>query len=178
MTSLDSTTEIEFYEFIGFLHAEMQRLKGDGMQGYYLIVGQPHAPSLSLTWTFFLFDQPSNTAESLMEPIAAYLNERKHLFAYTQSVSHANSYFNTSSNTQNEAVATGGSAYGSRLLSPQSLSNANTTAKVFAEIGPRKNPVEAPLVRCDHFTSQCKKQEHPPGPLTQPDPNRSHDCVL
>lgn len=48
MTSLNLTIEIEFYEGIRFLHAEMQRLKDGGMQGYYLIVGPPPVPKLSL----------------------------------------------------------------------------------------------------------------------------------
>lgn len=146
MMSLSQNSSVEFYKFLGFLHAEMQRLKEGGMQGYYFIVGPPHAPQLSLAWTFTLFDKPNGTVETLMEPVEAYLKERAQSFAYTQNITHADTYFDISGSATNEAVANGGSAYGSRLLSPQSLANPNVTAKVFAEIGPRRNASEAPMV--------------------------------
>ncbi|KAH8722968.1 hypothetical protein GQ44DRAFT_686064 [Phaeosphaeriaceae sp. PMI808] len=132
-----SNTATEYYDFLGFLHVEMQRLKEGGMQGYYVIVGPPVVPTLSFTWTFMAYDKPQGTVESLMKPIETYLNNRAGSFQYDQKITHADKYFDIyNDGYNNEAVATGDSAYGSRLLSPESLSNATLTAKLLAQIGP------------------------------------------
>ncbi|KAF2825172.1 hypothetical protein CC86DRAFT_39683 [Ophiobolus disseminans] len=145
MMSLNSNSSSDFYDFLGFLHSEMQRLKEGGMQGYYFIVGPPYTPQLSLAWTFTLFNKPNGTVEALLEPIETYLKERAQSFAYMQNITHADTYFDISGSATNEAVASGGSAYTSRLLSPQSLSDGNATSKVFAEIGPRSSAAESPM---------------------------------
>lgn len=140
LMSLGNTTAAEFYDFMGFLHADMPRLKDGGLSGYYYIVGPPTVPTLSFAWAFMVFDAASGTVERLMTPIENYLNERSRLFAYTQSLQHADTYLDIFNGTYtNEAVATGGSAIGSRLMSPESLGNPNVTAKVLVEIGPIPN---------------------------------------
>lgn len=141
MASLSPNTSTEFWDFIGFLHAEMPRLKEGGMQGYYYFGGVPMVPTLSFRWGFLLYDKPDDTAATLMEPIEAYLKERSDLFAYQVNVTHAATYFELyGSGWPNELVATGGAALGSRLLSPESLADANVTAKLFASIGPSTDP--------------------------------------
>lgn len=137
--SLNPNASSEYYDFIGYMHVEMQRLKAGGMQGYYFVAGPPHAPTLSLLWIFWLWDKPDGTVETLMAPIEAYLKERAHLFAYEQEIYTTDTYFEIGATVTNEEVATGGSAYGSRLLSPRSLSDANVTARVLAQIGPSTN---------------------------------------
>jgi FAD/FMN-containing dehydrogenase len=139
LTSLPATPEIPFWATIGYLHAEMQRLKDGGMQGYYYIVGPPAYPTLSLLWVFMLFDKPQNTVETLMAPIEAYLAERKGLFAYTSNATHGATYISLAQYIESESVASGSSTYGSRLLSPASLSDANRTANTLARIGPSRN---------------------------------------
>lgn len=139
LASLPYTTDAQFWAAIGFLHAHMQRLKEGGMQGYYYIVGPPFASSLSLIWASMLFDASNGTAEALMAPIEAYLAERADLFAHTENVTQAPTYLDIASWIQNEAVANGGSAYGSRLMSPASLADAATNAKVLRDIGPSGN---------------------------------------
>jgi hypothetical protein len=147
VASLPSTPSTEFYGFLGFVHAELQRLKEGGMQGYYYVVGPPNVPTLSFAWTFWLFDTPNGTVQSLMKPIEEYLDERTHLFTYHQATKHADTYLDIYNGTYtNEPVATGSSAYGSRLMSAVSLAHANTTAKVLAHIGPSNNASE-PNVR-------------------------------
>lgn len=47
--SLPETSDAQFFDAVGYLHAQMQRLKDGGMQGYYYVVGPPAAPSLSST---------------------------------------------------------------------------------------------------------------------------------
>lgn len=138
LTSRQSNASTEFWDLIAFLHTEMPRLKKGGMQGYYFIVGPPVVPTLSFLWTFQLFDQPNGTVEELMEPIATYLNQRVQLFAWQSNLTYADTYFESyiSGGINNELVANGGSAYGSRLLTPESLADAQLTAKVFADIGP------------------------------------------
>ena len=150
--SLRPDTPSEFWELVGFLHAEMQRLKEGGMQGYYFIVGPPIMPTLSFTWTFMLFDKPNGTVEPLIASIEDHLKARADLFAYQSNITHAETYYDFAKDFHNEAVATGGSAYGSRLLSPSSLSDPATTAKVLSEIGPSNN-ASAPNVSLEDFVS-------------------------
>jgi hypothetical protein len=172
--SLSANISAEYYDFIGFLHADMQRLKDGGMQGYYYIVGPPHAPALSLAWTFWLFDKPNGTVEGLMAPIEAYLKERAHHFAYMQEIKHADTYIEMSGSATNEAVANGGSAYGSRLLSPRSLAESNVTARVLEEIGPSSNASE-PNVRLHNISASRMARLIRLGNTHQPDHHRPHD---
>ncbi|KAJ8117653.1 hypothetical protein OPT61_g1202 [Boeremia exigua] len=139
LTSLPATSDTDFWATVGFLHTQMPALKRGGMQGYYYIVGPPTFPSLSLFWAFILFNKPADTATTLLAPIVAYLAARPSLFAHSTSLTHAPTYHAFASHISNEAVATGGSTYGSRLLSPRSLSDANTTAVAFHAIGPHGN---------------------------------------
>jgi hypothetical protein len=136
LSSLPHTTATQFYDAVGYLHAQMQRLKEGGMQGYYYIVGPPAAPSLSLIWAFMLFDKPNGTVETLMAPIETYIAERTNSFAYTSNITQKPSYFDIASQIQNEAVANGGSTYGSRLLSLASLANAASNAELLQDVGP------------------------------------------
>lgn len=146
--SISSSTRTEFYEFLAFLHSEMQRLKEGGMQGYYLVVGPPTVPTLSFSWTFLLYDAPSGTVGRLLEPIEAYLYEKNDVLEWKSVITHTNTYLEMhKANFTNEDVANGGSAYGSRLLSAKSLANPNVTARVFSEIGP-SNDASKPNVGC------------------------------
>jgi hypothetical protein len=145
--SIESNTVAAFYEFLGFLHAELQLLKEGGMQGYYLAVGPPVVPTLSFSWTFLMYNSPSGTIEQLMEPVEAYLHQRKHMFEWQSVISHTKTYLEThKANFTNEDVANSGSAYGSRLLSAESLADPNVTARVLSKIGP-SNDVLKPNVR-------------------------------
>lgn len=140
LLSISPTISKEYYEFLAFLHKELPRLKKGGMQGYYYVGGPPIVPSLSFQWTFWLYDKPEGTVEQLMKPIFSYLDERKHLFFYSSNITYADTYLGIyQGNYANEAVANGGSAYGSRLLSERSLADTNLTAKIFAQIGPSNN---------------------------------------
>jgi hypothetical protein len=141
--AISSSTNPEFYELLGIMHSYLQRLKDGGMQGYYLVVGPPIVPTVSFSWTFLLYDKPSGTVERLIEPIEAYLNERKHIFEWTSTITHTNTYIDMhNANFTNEEVANGGSAYGSRLLSAVSLADPNVTAIVFAKIGPSNDALK------------------------------------
>lgn len=171
-----------FWDAMGYLHAQMQRLKEGGMQGYYYITGAPVSPSLSLSWAFMLFDAPPGTTETLMAPIEKYLNERAELFKHTTNITRAHSYWDMAQHIPNEPVATGGSAYGSRLLSAYSLSCEVLTAAALRAIGPSddaglpnvrflpSSPWGAPLPK------SCPRLTHPTGPpVTKSNTNRPHD---
>lgn len=135
--SLSLNVTNEFWDLMGFVHKEMQRLKEGGMQGYYYMVGPPTYPTLAFIWLFFLYDKPDGTAEKLIEPIEARLKDQASIFAYEQNTTTAENYWDIWGTLfKNEAVANGGATYGSRLLSPRSLSDANETARVFKQIGP------------------------------------------
>jgi FAD/FMN-containing dehydrogenase len=137
VSSRASTTSAEFYAFVAYLHADLQRLKEGGMQGYYYIGGPPLVPALGFMWTFMLFDAESGSVEKLMEPILKYLESRKSLFTWTQETTHADTYLAIYNGTYtNEPVAMGGSAIGSRLLRAQSLNDPERTAQMLEHIGP------------------------------------------
>ncbi|KAJ4358824.1 hypothetical protein N0V95_002746 [Ascochyta clinopodiicola] len=135
-----SPTGEEFWDTMGWLHTQLQRLKDGGMQGYYYIVGPPAYPSLSFLWAFMLFDKPNGTVEALMSPIESYFTQRKDLFAWSSNITHGATYFTLAQHFSNEAVANSGGAYGSRLLSPESLSDADRTAQVLKAVGPSSDP--------------------------------------
>lgn len=137
IASLSPNISSEYYELLGFLHAEMPRLKAGGMQGYYGMVGPPVMSTLSFIWGFYIYDKPDGTVEKLMEPVEKYLNDRKDIFIYQQESTTAENYWDSWGKIfSNEAVANGGAAYGSRLLSEKSLEDPKKSAKVFEQIGP------------------------------------------
>ncbi|KAF2795411.1 FAD binding domain-containing protein [Melanomma pulvis-pyrius CBS 109.77] len=142
--SLSPETTTEFWDLMGFVHSRMPGLKAGGMQGYYYMVGPPVNPTLAFIWLFYLFDKPLGTVERLIAPIEQRLKQQAGLFVYLSDITQSDTYWDSwGTDFQNEAVADTGMAFGSRLLSPESLSDPNITAKVFEEIGPNTTP-EAP----------------------------------
>jgi hypothetical protein len=137
LAALNPNTTTEFWDMMGFIHAHMVDLKAGGMQGYYFIVGPPLYPTLAFIWGFYLYDKPVGTVERLISPIVQRLEEQKGLFGYESEVKYTDTYWEAWGTTSNEFVANSGSAYGSRLLSSSSLSNANITSRTFEAIGPR-----------------------------------------
>lgn len=146
LSTLSPNITTEYWDLMGFIHAEMPRLKKGGLQGYYYMVGPPDYPVYALLWAFMAFDKPNGTVEALMAPIEARLKAQANLFQYQSSVQTGDTFMDIYGASTNEQVASGGSAYGSWLLSPKSLSNATVTAKVFREIGPGPDPTK-PNVR-------------------------------
>jgi hypothetical protein len=138
LAALSPNTTTQFWLLMGFIHAQMADLKAGGMQGYYFLTGPPVYPTLAFLWVFYLYDKPVGTVEKLISPIVKRLEEEKGVFGYESEVTHTDTYWESWGEIfSNELVANGGSAYGSRLMSPESLSDPNETAKVFEEIGPR-----------------------------------------
>jgi hypothetical protein len=157
--SLDVNIFHEFYDLMGFVHGEMTRLKEGGMQGYYFIGGQPVVPTLSFAWTFMAFDTPKENVVDLMKPIAKYLDARKGLFAYSQDIKEADTYlYIYGGKYPKEQVATGNSAYGSRLMSPESLSDPKKTAELLKHIGPSADASQPNV--CSHHTSIAIQPNH------------------
>jgi hypothetical protein len=137
LAALSPNTTTQFWVLMGFIHAQMADLKAGGMQGYYFLVGPPAYPTLAFLWVFYLYDKPVGTVEKLISPIVKRLEEEKGVFGYESEITHTDTYWESWGEIfSNELVANGGSAYGSRLMSPESLSDPNETAKVFEEIGP------------------------------------------
>jgi hypothetical protein len=135
LSASDSATPEEFWDMLAYIHTELPRLKKGGMQGYYYIVGPPTVPSFGLLWTFMLFEKPVSTAEHLMASIESRLKANSHLFEYESKVTHGATYLEMYIQSASlESVATGGSAYGSWLLSPKSLADEKATVDVFAEL--------------------------------------------
>jgi hypothetical protein len=126
----------EYWDLMGFIHAQMQRLKEGGISGYYFLVGPPNYPVYAFLGVFSIYDKPNGTMERLFAPIIEKLESRPDLFQYTSEITQANTFLEAYGTVTNEQVASGGSAFASWLLSPRSLEDANVTAKVFSDIGP------------------------------------------
>jgi hypothetical protein len=135
LSTLSPNTTTEYWNLMSFIHAEMPKLKEGGMQGYYYMFGPPTYPFLAMMWTFDLYDKPNGTVERLIAPIEEKLKSQPHLFQYTSDITYHETYFDSLRGATNEDVAVGGSAYGSWLLSPRSLSSPDVTADVFSKIG-------------------------------------------
>jgi FAD/FMN-containing dehydrogenase len=136
-SNISPNISTEYYDLLGFLHAEMPRLKEGGMQGYYRMTGPPATPTLSFIWGFFIYDKPNGTVEKLMGPIKKYLDDRKDKFVYQQESMTTENYWDIWGVAfTSGAVANGGGAYGSRLLSEKSLEDPKKSARVFEHIGP------------------------------------------
>ncbi|KAH7067483.1 FAD binding domain protein [Paraphoma chrysanthemicola] len=137
LASTSQNATFAFWEAIGILNADLQRLKEGGIQGYYAIVGPSTTPTLSFIGNFFLYDRPNGTIEQLMAPIEGALANKASSLISQRNVSSADTFLEGyRTNFKNEDVGRAGSAYGSRLMTPKSLANANATARVFAQIGP------------------------------------------
>lgn len=129
-----------YWDLIGFIHAEMQRMKEGGLSGYYYVVGPPTYSVYAFIGLFTIYDKPNGTMESLWAPVVAKIESQPGLFQYSANITQTNTYLEAYDTVTNEDVANGGSAYASWLLSPKSLENANVTAKVFSEIGASIDP--------------------------------------
>ena len=146
LAALSPNVTTEYWNLVGFIHAEMQRLKEGGMQGYYFMVGPPTYPVYAFYWLFGLFDKPNGTVEQLMAPIEERLKAQSNLFQYASDIEYGDTYIDVFGAVTNEDVASGGSAYGSWLLSPRSLADPDITAKVFAQIGPSNDASKSNVI--------------------------------
>jgi hypothetical protein len=140
LMSLSPNISADFWDFAGFFHAEMPRLKNGGLQGYYSLVGPPVTPTPSFSGIFILYDTTINATKELMAPVTQYLDERSDLFAYQANFTEAPTYMDAYQYWPNEQVAGGGSAMGSRLLTAESLSDASKTAELLQSISQYSNP--------------------------------------
>jgi len=137
LTSTSPNVTTQFWDLMGYLHSELPKLKDGGMQGYYFIIGPPVIPTLSFLWVFQLHDKPNGTAESLFSPIKEYLDSRADQFIYRVNLTTGVTFYETFAAATNEAVAPGGSAYGSRLLTRRALTeDVEAVARTFEAIGP------------------------------------------
>ncbi|KAJ4350426.1 uncharacterized protein N0V89_009047 [Didymosphaeria variabile] len=139
LSTTGSNVTNEYWDLMGFLHADMQRLKEGGLSGYYFMAGPPLWPIYAFYGLFTVYDKPNGTVEKLFAPIVEKLESRPDLFQYTSNITQANTFLEAYGTVTNEQVASGGSAFGSWLLSSKRLQDANVTAKVFSEIGPSLN---------------------------------------
>ena len=140
ITSANPNASTEFWNLMGFLHTQMPRLKEGGMQGYYTIAGPPNYPVQGFEWTFFLYDKPNGTVETLMKPIYDYVSNRSDIFTPGEQILHYPSYQAAYANIPNEPVGESAGAYGSRLLSTTSVMNQQRITETLAKIGPEFAP--------------------------------------
>jgi hypothetical protein len=145
-TNKDQNSTKRFWDLMAYVHSEMPKLKDGGMQGYYGMVGPPLNPTYALQWGFYLFDKPNGTAESLFASIKTQLDSESDLFQYVTQLNSAPTFFELyNASIGFEAVATGGSAFGSRLLSRKALTtDLDLVSRTFEKIGPK---VDGSVVR-------------------------------
>ena len=156
LTAVSQNATTEFWNMIGFIHSEMPRLKAGGMQGYYALAGPPGTPMLFFQWNFWLYDKPNGTAEALMERIEDRLKNKSSLLQYFQGSTAFSTYLDAFvSDNANDVVGEGSLAYGSRLLSPRSLSDPDKVAAVLAKIGPSAD-ANKPSVRSTYARGSDK----------------------
>lgn len=154
----------EYWDMIAYIHAEMPRLKEGGVSGFYfsgydaVLLGTASAASPRPAYLHFfsVFNKPNGTIEKLHGPIESYLAKRRHLFTYVSNYTSIPDYHLFAATLKNEDVATGGSAYGSRLMSAESLSDEDRTADFFSRVGPSGDPhrrtgVVADSILLGHF---------------------------
>ena len=142
LSTTGANVTAEYWDLMGFLHAEMQRMKEGGLSGYYQLVGPPVYPVYAFQGLFSIYDKPNGTMEKLWAPIIEKIESQPGLFLYRSEITHADTFLGAYGTATNEQVANSGSAYASWLLSPKSLENAGVTAKVFSEIGASSNATE------------------------------------
>jgi FAD/FMN-containing dehydrogenase len=146
LASASPNATTRFWELMGFIHSKMQRLKDGGVQGNYVIVGPPSASTLSFVGKFYLYNKPNGTFERLMAPIKEKLEEQTDFFTYLTNTTTTDTYWESYvNNVKNEDVANRGSAYGSWLMSSESLADMNVTAKMLEQVGP-SNDAKKPNV--------------------------------
>lgn len=172
LSARDGTPAAAFWAAMGFVHAQMQRLKEGGMQGYYYITGPPLSPSLSLSWALMLFDAPPSALQTLLAPVESYLAERGELFTSSTNATRAERYWDMARHVPNEPVAAGGSAYGSRLLSPSSLACEVLTAAALSAVGPSDDAARPNVPAPSPCESRRQANTPPIVPLLQPNTNR------
>ncbi|KAF2438004.1 FAD-binding domain-containing protein, partial [Karstenula rhodostoma CBS 690.94] len=136
LSTTGSNVTTKYWDLMGFIHADMQRLKEGGLSGYYFMVGPPTYPVYAFLGLFSIYDKPNGTMEKLFAPIFEKVESRPDLFQYTFEITQANTFLEAYGTATNEQVANGGSAFASWLLSPKSLEDAKVTAEVFSTIGP------------------------------------------
>lgn len=140
ISSISPNTSTEFWDIMAFLHSELPGLKAGGMAGYYEIAGQPYVPTLSFEWIFFLYDKPNGTVEALIQPIIDRLNNESTLFTYISEIATFPTYLDAyNSLDDSEPVGSGALAYGSHMLSPESLADQKLVAQTLGKIGPSAN---------------------------------------
>jgi hypothetical protein len=166
----------EYWEMVGFIHAEMQRMKEGGLSGYYFVVGPPAYPVYAFLGLFTIYNKPNGTMEKLWAPVVRKIESQPGLFQYTSEVTQAKTFLEAYSSVTNELVADGGSAYASWLLSPKSLEDADETAKVFSEIGASVNASEPNVRPPSKFTAK-ERMLTLPGHIYKPKSTRPYGCI-
>jgi hypothetical protein len=112
----------EWWDLMAYVHSEFPRLKDEGLQGYYGMFGPPVQANLSFWSIFYLFDQPNGTAEALFGPIRERLGKSKNFVSFVEDGQYFDNFMDAyAAGMTTEAVASGGGAMGSRLLSRRAL---------------------------------------------------------
>lgn len=140
MSTTGPNITTEYWNIMGFFHAHMQKMKEQGLQGYYYMVGPPSYPVYAFLGLFTIYNKPNGTMEKIWAPIVEEIDRRPGSFVYMSQITYSDTFLGAYNTVTNEPVASGGSAFGSWLLSPRSLADANVTAKLFTEIGATMDP--------------------------------------
>lgn len=136
----------EFYNTTAYILSQYPRLKEAGMQGYFGFRAGDYSGTryLSLYQSFYLYNQPNGTAESLIKPIRQYVEQQNLSLSYSSQISSAPSFFQQFKKAAGaEPVALGGGAMGGWLLPRSALSNVTRLARALEIAGPS---IDGPIV--------------------------------
>ena len=148
ITTLDPNATTQFWDLMAFIHTELPRLKEGGMAGYYTIAGPPYIDFLGMEWVFYLFNKPNGTAEALMQPILDRVNNQSAIFKPGISIASYPTYIDATGSINSESVGSSVGAYGSRLLTAESIADRERFAGILGQIGPHVDPND-PNVRSE-----------------------------
>lgn len=139
-SNITEESTASFWSLMATMHREFIGWKAAGMQGYYGILGAPLSPVLYMTGGWYLYDKANGTADGAFAAFKTVLDAAvdKGYVTYNTSVIHAATFYDFWYPPGPEPVASGGSQYGSRLLTKKALSQGDDViAKTFQEIGPK-----------------------------------------
>ncbi|KAF2103040.1 FAD binding domain-containing protein, partial [Rhizodiscina lignyota] len=139
-TKVNPNTTTAFYDLMAQLHHEFIAWKTAGLQGYYGIVGPPASPGLYFMGGWYFYDKPASFANDTFASFKKTLDQTvaEGWLFYNTTILEAPTFYDMWYPPGPEPVATGGSDFGSRLLSTSSLSeDLDLVARTLQYVGPK-----------------------------------------
>ncbi|PVH70851.1 hypothetical protein DL98DRAFT_436236 [Cadophora sp. DSE1049] len=136
----NETSQRDWWKLVAHLHSLLPPIQDQGLKGYYTISGPPSSSALTFSGSFFLWNKPNGTLETIAAPIQQMLlaANRTATFSITR-VPVSGFYDLLSLLPDTENVGTITSIVASRLISRRAVSagNLDLLASTLEEVGPK-----------------------------------------